>query len=307
MVRKFGSHNFLSLTGSLLLALLIIYFFFTPKASSREMKLTQDLAQHFVQHQRLTLDVAATAAQVRQTGRMSLAASDLKFDLDLVPHDIRAADYRAEEFGADGVGRRIDPGPVRTFKGVARGTEHGVRLGQLGQARFTVDERGVEGMIITPAEHYFVEPARKYSKEANVADYVIYKESDVLTSSTGDCGVTLSETVAQKAAEFRPPSQPVAPAEPKPANKEDQFKRSSLPANQKIHRHHTRITRNAVTSFPDCATVVLPFNSTVTGNLQGNCVSDGRWFDIYTFSGSAGQEISLATSSGVFNTYLYLL
>lgn len=131
MVRKFGSHKLLSLTASLLSAVLIIYFFFTPRASSREMKLTQDLAQHFVHHNHLTLDDAPTAAQVRETGRMSLAASDLKFNLELDPHDIRAADYRAEEFGSDGVGRRIDPGPVRTFKGVARGTEQGVRLPQL--------------------------------------------------------------------------------------------------------------------------------------------------------------------------------
>src|SRR5688572_1177358 len=235
MVRKFGSHKLLSLTASLLFTLLIIYFFFTPRVSSRELKLTQDLAQHFVQHQRLTLDVAATAAQVRQTGRMSLAASDLKFDLELVPHDIRAVDYRAEEFGADGVGRRIDPGPVRTFKGIARGIEKGVRLPQLGQARFSMDERGIEGMIITPAEHYFVEPARKYSKEANAADYVIYKESDVLTSSSGDCGVTLSETVAQKAAEIRSPSAPVAEIKQKASITNDQFKRSSLPREQKIH------------------------------------------------------------------------
>src|SRR5688572_26501018 len=199
MVRKFGSHKLLSLTASLLFTLLIIYFFFTPRVSSRELKLTQDLAQHFVHHNRFTLDVTATAAQVRQTGRMSLAASDLRFDLELVPHDIRAAGYRAEEFGSDGVGRPIDTGPVRTFKGIAHGTEQGVRLAQVGQARFTIDDKGLEGLIITPAEHYFVESARKYSKEARGTDYVIYKESDVVARSSGECGVTLSEQLNHKA------------------------------------------------------------------------------------------------------------
>src|SRR5262249_23166496 len=45
----------------------------------------------------------------------------------------------------------------------------------------------------------------------------------------------------------------------------------------------------------------------VNGDLEGNCVADGRWFDIYTFSGLAGQPISISMSSSVFNTYLYLL
>ena len=292
MVRKFGSHKLLSLTASLLFPLLIIYLFFTPIVSSRETKLTQDLARHFVQHKRLTLDATSMATQVRQTGRMSLAASDLKFDLELVPHDIRAAGYRAEEFGSNGVGRQIDPGPVRTFKGLAHGTEQGVRLPQVGQARFTMDERGVEGLIITPSEHYFVEPARKYSKEAKAADYVIYKESDVITSSGAACGVTLSETVAQKAAEIRTPIPQQV---------------SAPPLERKIHRHHARITRNVKPAFPDCATKPITLGNPVTGNLQGNCIADGRWIDIYTFSGSAGQKISVAMSSSEFDAYLELL
>jgi hypothetical protein len=312
MVRKFASHKFLSLTAILCFPLLITYFFFTPVVSSREMRLTQDLARHFVQHQLLTLDATSMAAQVRQTGRMSLATPDLSFDLELVPHDIRTAGYRAEEFGSNGVARPLDPGPVRTFKGLAHGTEQGARLPQVGQARFTIDDSGVEGLIITPSKHYFVEPARKYSKEAKAADYVIYKESDVLTSSGAHCGVTLSETVAQKAAEIGPPSeQQVTTANaphPQPTLKikDDRFKRSSAAIERKTHRHHSRITRNVEPAFPDCGTQPL-FNRPVIGNLQGDCVAHGRWVDIYRFSGTAGQQIIISMSSSVFNAYLYVL
>ena len=52
---------------------------------------------------------------------------------------------------------------------------------------------------ITPTAHYFVEPARNFSKSATTTEYVIYKASDVVTTSTGECGVTLSEQVAHKA------------------------------------------------------------------------------------------------------------
>ena len=69
-----------------------------------------------------------------------------------------------------------------------------------------MDEPGVEGLIITPTDHYFVEPARKYSKAATTTDYVIYRESDVVTNSGAECGVTLSEKVTQKVEEISTPT-----------------------------------------------------------------------------------------------------
>jgi len=48
-----------------------------------------------------------------------------------------------------------------------------------------------------------VEPAGNYSSAAGASDYVLYKESDVVTSSAGNCGVTLSEQVNEKATAVR--------------------------------------------------------------------------------------------------------
>lgn len=171
---------------------------FVPTVSSRTVQLEYELGRQFVQHHLVQLDSRNIAQQVRQTGRMSIAAADLSFDLELVPHDLRAAGYRAEEFAAGGVAHPIDVGPVHTYKGRARSSQGGVQFPQLGEARFTIDDQGVKGLIITPTEHYFVEPAQKFSKAAYASDYVIYRESDVVTSATSSCGVTLSEQVNQR-------------------------------------------------------------------------------------------------------------
>src|SRR2546422_3131134 len=192
MLRKIRSPKLLSLTACVLISVsLLVCFFIIPSVSSHNVRLEQELASHFLQHQTVKLDAAQAAAQVQQTGRLSLATGDMSFDLELTPHDMRGAGYRAEEFGDNGSVRTIDTGPVRTFKGQVLGVDGG-------QARFTIDESIVEGMIITPEERYYVEPASRYSKLAKTTDYVIYKESDVLTSSVGECGETMNEQLNQR-------------------------------------------------------------------------------------------------------------
>src|SRR5256712_302956 len=199
MLREVRSPKLLSLTTCVRISVaLVVCFFIIPSVSRPNGRLEQELASHFLQHQTLKLDAAQAAAQVQQTGRLSLATEGVSFELELTPHDMRGAGYRAEEFGDNGLVRRIDTGPVRTFKGQVQGIEGG-------QARFTIDRSVVEGMIITPEERYYVEPASRYSKAAKTTDYVIYKESDVLTSSVGACGVTMNEQVNQRAESISAP------------------------------------------------------------------------------------------------------
>jgi hypothetical protein len=204
MIFKRISDNRLVLLVTLCCACSIFVLFrFAPVVSSRSAALEYDLNQHFLKHQLLQLDATTLSQQVRKTGRLSLAGSDFRFDLELEPNDLRTPGYRAEEFGGNGVGHPISVGPVRTFKGRARGRQAAKLLADRSEARFTIDETVVEGLIITPTEHYFVEPARKFSKSALSSDYVIYKESDVVMGVTGDCGVTLSEQVNKKAGAVR--------------------------------------------------------------------------------------------------------
>src|SRR5438445_32723 len=158
MLPKLHCLKLLRPTACLLFSLFVFAgFLFTPVVSSNSTKLKQDLDRHFLQHQIVKLDSRTVTAQVLATGRMSLVIADTSFDLDLTPHDMRGAGYRAEEFRADGVVQTIDSELARTFRGNAYGTEKGEKFPQVGEARFTIDENTIEGLIITPAENYFVE------------------------------------------------------------------------------------------------------------------------------------------------------
>ena len=116
----------------------------------------QDVAKVLKRHDSLVLEPQQVVEQVRQTGRLSIPTAAGTFDLSLAPHDMRAANYRAEVSLDGGEVRSIEPGPVRTYKGTVAGMEGA-------EARFTIDENTVEGLIITPSDLYFVEPANRYS------------------------------------------------------------------------------------------------------------------------------------------------
>src|SRR5689334_22667699 len=83
------------LTAGLLFAFFLFALLrFVPTVSSRAARLEADLDHHFVRHESLQLDTRNVVQQVRDTGRMSVATADLRFDLELVPHDVRAPGYR---------------------------------------------------------------------------------------------------------------------------------------------------------------------------------------------------------------------
>lgn len=156
----------------------------------QEKRLKHDIEKSIKRFELVKLDTAETAAQVRRTGKLSLQTRSERYDLDLVPHDMRASNYRAEEVGTDGKVRTLKPGPIRTFKGTVRGMEGG-------QARFTVSEKRVEGLILKPNARLFLEPARKYSSSADSSDYILYNAADVEPSELG-CGATLSQAVSDR-------------------------------------------------------------------------------------------------------------
>jgi Metallo-peptidase family M12/Calx-beta domain/Domain of unknown function (DUF4214) len=148
----------------------------------------QDVDKLLRRYDKLELDSARVSAQVKETGRIFLPTSAGGFDITLTPHDMRAARYRAQEAMDGGVIRELERGPARTYKGVVAGIPDG-------QARITVDNETFEGLIITPRQIYFIEPARRYSAKAGTGDFVIYQQSDLLQGSLGECGVT---TLAEK-------------------------------------------------------------------------------------------------------------
>jgi hypothetical protein len=145
----------------------------------------------------VTLDPAVALNQVRESGQLSLVAERERFDLVLTPHDLRAPEYRAQEMTEGGVARPLEPGPVRTYKGTVRGVEGA-------EARFTIDERTVEGVILTGEQTYFVEPLGTYSKASGPTDFVLYRASDVKPGAAGTCATTLADRVEKATSEVAP-------------------------------------------------------------------------------------------------------
>jgi hypothetical protein len=160
-----------------------------PRLSQRPEKTLDQLVRKY---ERLRLNPKEAARGVRASGRLSLSAPEHKFELELQPNDMRAPDYRAEETGEGGVRTLLASGPVRTYKGTVRGQAKA-------QARFTVDDETVEGMIITPEERYYVEPLDKFDPEAAATDFVLYKKSDVIDDPDQACGVTMDQEVGAAA------------------------------------------------------------------------------------------------------------
>lgn len=148
----------------------------------------KDLAQVVRKHEQVRLSAPDVAQKVRLTGRLSLKSAERTFELDLQPNDMRARRYRTEETGADGIRREIASAPVRTYRGTVQGEGDT-------EARFTIDEATVEGMIMTPEEVYYVEPLSRYAAGADATEFIFYKKSDVIKDPTEMCGVTMDEVI----------------------------------------------------------------------------------------------------------------
>jgi hypothetical protein len=149
----------------------------------------RDLDRVFSRHDRLSLDPGQIEKQVKQTRSLTLTTSRGTFEMTLEPHDLRAPGYVAEAWGDNGSVRVLEHTPVRTYKGTVKGQPGA-------QARMTIDEGTVEGLIVTPSELFFLEPAKRYSNSAAKTDFVFYSESD-LKESPGECGNTMAEMVGQ--------------------------------------------------------------------------------------------------------------
>ena len=86
-------------------------------------------------------------------------------------------------------------------------------------------------------------------------------------------------------------------------------------ANQRENFRVINNTALTISQFRDsggggtCPTTPISPNSTINGSLAtSDCVFTGttRYVDLYTFSGTAGQQISISMNSAAFDTYLYL-
>jgi len=186
---RFRTYGVLLLALASLIAVAAPFHFSRVAAQNTRARFQQDLGQVFMNHEDLNLDPHAVAEQVRTNGRVSLVTPAHDFEVQLQPNDLRAPNYRAEEVDADGVTRATAMAGVSTYKGNVEGV-------WASDARFTVTDNAVEGMIVTPGQSYFVESAQKYSASAAPTDYLIYTANDVRPDITRSCADTLEEQVS---------------------------------------------------------------------------------------------------------------
>jgi hypothetical protein len=176
--------------------------------SSRQSSLReQKLSGIFKNYEPLRLDTARAAERVRATGRLTLQTSSGPLHLLLSPNDLRAANYRAIRATAGGTLQQLGMSPVTTYKGTVEGLRGA-------DARFTIDDHLLEGLILTPEERFYVEPMRRYDAQAQSSEYILYKASDIRGEESADAAsdMTMNHKVNRvlKGAAFAPTA-PVMP------------------------------------------------------------------------------------------------
>jgi hypothetical protein len=168
--------------------------FVSPSSSGQvRERVRDDLGRVLRDFDALNFEPSALLARARKEGRLSLHTSRGTFELNVEPFDIRADNYRSVAAGAGGERVELPRAPARWFKGEVVGLEGS-------RARFVLDERDFQGVVVTPDETYFVEPAAAFSESASRGEYVFYAASAVKPSAGGgECG-TLAERVGAEAA-----------------------------------------------------------------------------------------------------------
>jgi hypothetical protein len=137
---------------------------------------------------RVLLDPAGAAAQVRDGQPISIVTPRATFEVTLEPHDIRSPRYRATVSHDGGIIDEVAPGPVTTYRGTVAGMPGA-------EARFSITDEGLTGLILAEEEWYYVEPERSFSKAAPAASHVVYSRSDMRAQTVGTCANTLAHEI----------------------------------------------------------------------------------------------------------------
>lgn len=169
------------------------------RAAEPAARYAADQVDRYVTHYELiTLDPVEMGRKAEGAGRLAFTAGLEEFDVVLEPKDLRAPGYRAQVTHQDGSVELLPDAPVTTYAGHVTNREQST-------ARFTIDERGVSGLIIEPDEKFFLEPLSNYSLAGGPTDYVFYRASDVRPDAyPGTCGATAAEKLDVFVEELEP-------------------------------------------------------------------------------------------------------
>lgn len=190
----YGSHGRFPnrlLRASLLALSLVLAGSTLRDASGAMQRPNRNSVDHVLRrYEKVRVDSGEVARRVHESGELRFASRDQVFDVVLEPYDLRAPGYRAEEALPGGDFPVLDPAPVHTYRGFVP------RLSD-SEARFTVKDQSFEGVVLTRGEWYFIEPSRNFSADADPAEMVVYRRSDIRPDAVGVCGATLAHRVAE--------------------------------------------------------------------------------------------------------------
>ena len=150
-------------------------------------KLRVDLKSSFKKFDLVKLNKQKAREQVETIQRLSIATSNKNFELNLIPNDLRASGYKAQNTAENGI-QTLEKGEVTTFKGKVAGEADS-------DVRMTVSGAAIEGYVQVNGEKFFVEPAQKYSKFAGAEDVVVYSAEDLLEDKGFTCDAELSKRI----------------------------------------------------------------------------------------------------------------
>jgi hypothetical protein len=142
----------------------------------------------FKKHERLKLHRERLRELIGRRANLRIDTPTQKLEFQLLPNDVRAKSYRAEESIAGGTRQLLNPSSINTYRGKLAGVADS-------EVRFTVDENRFEGLIIKGNQKFFLEPVQKFEPSGDSSDFVLYEESDVVQEEFGTCATPLSEQI----------------------------------------------------------------------------------------------------------------
>jgi hypothetical protein len=155
--------------------------------------LKNDLRNSFSKFSVTRLDTQNLLRNVKNLQSFSVATVEKTFEMFLTPHDLRSEKYFAEDTTVAGV-RRLEKTSVNTYKGKIVGEADS-------QIRLSIDDGKVEGYFVSEGEMFFIEPAARYSKFAEVGDFIVYQQKDLVRTDTYTCHSELGKEL-EKGKEF---------------------------------------------------------------------------------------------------------
>ena len=161
-------------------AFLTVFFLGSAIAGfAQNSKVPEDLAGSFRKFNLVNLTGNAFENISGSSHSVSFSMEGRQVDLSIVPNDLRAPNYRAEDTGPVGV-RNIESQAINTYKGSVVGHPGS-------EVRLSINGSKIEGFFTLGYDRFFIEPASKYSKSASASESVVYRAEDSLVDNSFAC------------------------------------------------------------------------------------------------------------------------